>query len=153
MEMSKYQNLLIWKINIVNFQRKIIWSTWRFPLQKFINIMHAFYGSMEFWYWTCKRCIIHYATPDGRIIPFCSMNSIHREIIEKKFSKPLKKWYHGSKNTFKVAYNFNRFKWKNRKNWWWNWNYIEKPSIVIKGEPAERSKIEFSGKVYSEKNI
>ncbi|ADP77010.1 Radical SAM domain protein [Methanothermus fervidus DSM 2088] len=38
-----------------------------------------------------KRCIIHYATPDGRIIPFCSMNSIHREIIEKKFSKPLKK--------------------------------------------------------------
>lgn len=28
---------------------------------------------------------------------------------------------------------------------------LKKPSIVIKGEPAERSKIEFSGKVYSEK--
>ncbi len=37
-----------------------------------------------------KRCVIHYAVPDGRIIPFCSMNSIYRSEIEKKFSKPLK---------------------------------------------------------------
>ena len=33
-----------------------------------------------------KRCIIHYSTPDNRIIPFCSYNSIHRTIVEKKFS-------------------------------------------------------------------
>ena len=37
-----------------------------------------------------KRCVIHYAVPDGRIIPFCSMNTIYRSEIEKKFSKPLK---------------------------------------------------------------
>ncbi|HMK53313.1 MAG TPA: radical SAM protein [Methanobacteriaceae archaeon] len=37
-----------------------------------------------------KRCVIHYAVPDGRIIPFCSMNAIYRQEIEKKFSKPFK---------------------------------------------------------------
>ena len=35
-----------------------------------------------------QRCCIHYAVPDGRIIPFCTMNSIHRPEIEKKFSIP-----------------------------------------------------------------
>ncbi len=38
-----------------------------------------------------KRCVIHYAIPDGRIIPFCSMNAIYREEIEKKFAVPFKK--------------------------------------------------------------
>ncbi len=33
-----------------------------------------------------QRCCIHYAVPDGRIIPFCTMNSIHRADIEKKFA-------------------------------------------------------------------
>mgnify|MGYP000861181588 CR=1 FL=1 len=37
-----------------------------------------------------KRCVIHYAVPDGRIIPFCSMNAIYRQSIEKKYSKPFK---------------------------------------------------------------
>lgn len=36
-----------------------------------------------------QRCCIHYAVPDGRIIPFCTMNSIHRPEIEKKFSIPI----------------------------------------------------------------
>jgi len=36
-----------------------------------------------------QRCCIHYAVPDGRIIPFCTMNSIHRPEIEKKFSVPI----------------------------------------------------------------
>jgi len=35
-----------------------------------------------------ERCGIHYAVPDGRIIPFCTMNSLHREKIEKQFAKP-----------------------------------------------------------------
>lgn len=35
-----------------------------------------------------KRCVIHYAVPDGRIIPFCAMNSIYRQDIEKEFAKP-----------------------------------------------------------------
>ncbi|MCK9150899.1 tetraether lipid synthase Tes [Methanobacterium alcaliphilum] len=37
-----------------------------------------------------KRCVIHYAIPDGRIIPFCTMNSIYREQIEKEFALSLK---------------------------------------------------------------
>ena len=37
-----------------------------------------------------KKCVIHYATPDGRIIPFCTMNSMYRESVEQEFAKHLK---------------------------------------------------------------
>ena len=33
-----------------------------------------------------QRCVIHYGIPDGRIVPFCSMNTIHRPFIERKFA-------------------------------------------------------------------
>jgi len=36
-----------------------------------------------------SRCVIHYAVPDGRIIPFCSMNTLHRRSVEEKFAQPL----------------------------------------------------------------
>jgi hypothetical protein len=36
-----------------------------------------------------QRCGIHYAVPDGRIIPFCTMNSLHREKIERQFAQTL----------------------------------------------------------------
>ncbi|MBC7107818.1 MAG: radical SAM protein [Methanomassiliicoccales archaeon] len=41
-----------------------------------------------------KRCVIHYAVPDGRIIPFCAYNGgpTYREEIERKFSIPLEEW-------------------------------------------------------------
>jgi uncharacterized radical SAM superfamily Fe-S cluster-containing enzyme len=39
-----------------------------------------------------QRCVIHYAVPDGRIIPFCAMNSIHRAEVEKKLGVPIKEW-------------------------------------------------------------
>jgi len=41
-----------------------------------------------------KRCGVHYATPDGRIIPFCAYNTgpVFRESTEKKFSVPLEEW-------------------------------------------------------------
>ena len=39
-----------------------------------------------------QRCVIHYAVPDGRIIPFCTMNSIHRAKIEEELSIPLDEW-------------------------------------------------------------
>ncbi len=29
-----------------------------------------------------QRCTIHYALPDGKVIPFCTMNSIHRSRLE-----------------------------------------------------------------------
>lgn len=54
-----------------------------------ISCMHF----MDPWNFDCdrvKRCVIHYALPDGRIVPFCTMNSIHRMEAERKFAKPLK---------------------------------------------------------------
>ncbi|MEM3626563.1 MAG: radical SAM protein [Candidatus Bathyarchaeia archaeon] len=39
-----------------------------------------------------QRCVIHYAVPDGRIIPFCTMNSIHRPQIERKLGISIKEW-------------------------------------------------------------
>jgi hypothetical protein len=36
-----------------------------------------------------QHCVIHYATPDGTIIPFCTMNNLHRKTIETKYAKPL----------------------------------------------------------------
>jgi hypothetical protein len=40
-----------------------------------------------------KRCVIHYAAPNGLIYPFCAYNSgpVYRERIEKEFSVPLKR--------------------------------------------------------------
>lgn len=34
-----------------------------------------------------KRCTIHYAFPDGKIIPFCTMNSIHRSKLERAYAR------------------------------------------------------------------
>jgi len=39
-----------------------------------------------------ERCGIHYAVPDGRIIPFCTYNSIHRSEVERKLGVPLSEW-------------------------------------------------------------
>jgi len=38
-----------------------------------------------------QRCCIHYATPEGRLIPFCTYNSgpVYREKVWKKFARPL----------------------------------------------------------------
>jgi len=40
------------------------------------------------------RCVIHYVTPDKRIIPFCAYNSgpTYRMEIEKKFSIPIEEY-------------------------------------------------------------
>ena len=53
-----------------------------------IGSMH-FMDSYNFDLDRVKRCVIHYATPDGKIIPFCTMNTIHRQTIEKRFAQPL----------------------------------------------------------------
>jgi uncharacterized radical SAM superfamily Fe-S cluster-containing enzyme len=54
-----------------------------------ISCMH-FMDPWNFDHDRVKKCVIHYAVPDGRIIPFCAMNSLYRQDIENKFSKPLK---------------------------------------------------------------
>ena len=42
-----------------------------------------------------KRCVIHYAQPDGSIIPFCAFNVIpewYRDKAQKKFSISIPEW-------------------------------------------------------------
>ncbi len=42
-----------------------------------------------------ERCCIHYATPDGRVIPFCAYNVIpelYRDKTNREFSVPAKDW-------------------------------------------------------------
>lgn len=60
----------------------------------FVGMMHF----MDLWNYDIervKRCCIHYAQPDGRIVPFCAFNVIpqwYRDEIQKKFSVPIKEW-------------------------------------------------------------
>lgn len=41
-----------------------------------------------------RRCVVHYAAPNGRIYPFCTYNSgpTYREQIEKRYSVSLEEW-------------------------------------------------------------
>jgi hypothetical protein len=39
-----------------------------------------------------ERCGIHYAVSDGRVIPFCAMNTLYRSKIEKELGVPIKEW-------------------------------------------------------------
>lgn len=39
-----------------------------------------------------QHCDVNYAAPDGRIIPFCTMNTIHRSRLEDKFAQPIDEW-------------------------------------------------------------
>ena len=42
-----------------------------------------------------QRCCIHYAQPDGRIVPFCAFNVIpqwYRDKIQKEFSMSIEEW-------------------------------------------------------------
>ncbi len=34
-----------------------------------------------------QSCGIHYATPDGRVIPFCTYNTLYRGEVERKFAR------------------------------------------------------------------
>ena len=40
-----------------------------------------------------KRCVIHYAAPNGKIYPFCAYNSgpVYRERVEREFAVPLER--------------------------------------------------------------
>lgn len=55
----------------------------------FIGTMH-FMDNYNYDTERVSRCCIHYATPDGRLIPFCSYNSgpVYREQVWSKFRKP-----------------------------------------------------------------
>jgi hypothetical protein len=60
----------------------------------FIGLMHF----QDLYNWDIervKRCTIHYATPDERIIPFCTFNVIpewYRDKIQKEYGMPITEW-------------------------------------------------------------
>lgn len=58
----------------------------------FIGTMH-FMDNFNYDLQRVRRCCIHYATPDGRLIPFCSYNSgpVYREQVWKAFAQPPEK--------------------------------------------------------------
>jgi len=68
----------------------------------YVGAMH-FMDSYNYDIERVKRCMIHYTTPDGKIIPFCAYNSgpVYRTEVEKKFSVPIAEWRkrHGDEYT------------------------------------------------------
>jgi uncharacterized radical SAM superfamily Fe-S cluster-containing enzyme len=54
-----------------------------------IGCMH-FMDAQNFDVERARKCIIHYALPDGRTIPFCSYNTIHRTKSGPAARQPLK---------------------------------------------------------------
>jgi len=76
---------------------KMLISVFRNGTRESLTAFHSktlFLGSMHFQdaynmdLERLRRCGVHYATPDGRIIPFCSYNTIHRQAVEDRFSIP-----------------------------------------------------------------
>jgi uncharacterized radical SAM superfamily Fe-S cluster-containing enzyme len=51
----------------------------------------AFMDSYNFDVNRVRRCVVHYITPDKKIIPFCAYNNIHRVAIEKEYAERHKK--------------------------------------------------------------
>ena len=51
----------------------------------------AFMDSYNFDVNRVRRCVVHYITPDLKIIPFCAYNNIHRVAIEKQYAEKHKK--------------------------------------------------------------
>jgi len=77
--------------------KKLLWSLIGTGKREYLAKFHwnsLFIGAMHFMdpydYDVIRvmRCVVHYATPDGRIIPFCSYNTgpTYRRLIEMKFS-------------------------------------------------------------------
>ncbi|MFA6268868.1 MAG: radical SAM protein [archaeon] len=60
----------------------------------FIGMMH-FMDSYNYDQQRVERCQIHYAMPDGRIIPFCAFNvipQIYRDKVQKAYALPWEEW-------------------------------------------------------------
>ena len=51
-----------------------------------IGCMH-FQDAYNFYLDRVQRCAIHYALPDGRIIPFCPFNTVHRKEFEREYAR------------------------------------------------------------------
>ncbi len=78
-------------LNVTRMLLKIFTNGTRESVREFHN-KTLFVGAMHFQdaynmdLERLQRCGIHYATPDGRLIPFCAYNVIHRKAVEDRFS-------------------------------------------------------------------
>ncbi|MCL4325449.1 MAG: radical SAM protein [Candidatus Thermoplasmatota archaeon] len=103
-EISKYFDFenapdFLNKNNLLDVMSRIFSEGDKRPLSDFtwgalyVGAMH-FQDSYDYDIQRLMRCDIHYTSPDGRIIPFCSYNSgpVYREEVEKKFSVPVEEW-------------------------------------------------------------
>ena len=69
----------------------------------FIGLMH-FMDLYNYDIARVEKCTIHYAQPDGKIVPFCAFNVIpqwYRDKIQKKFSMSIKEWERKKKKKLK----------------------------------------------------
>ncbi|MBI5060962.1 MAG: radical SAM protein [Candidatus Aenigmarchaeota archaeon] len=60
----------------------------------FVGMMH-FMDKFNFDIERVKRCCVHYAVPDGRILPFCTFNVIpelYRDVVQKRYGMSIKDW-------------------------------------------------------------
>jgi uncharacterized radical SAM superfamily Fe-S cluster-containing enzyme len=53
-----------------------------------IGMMH-FMDAYNFDLERVQRCCIHYGFPGGKIVPFCTMNTLHRQPLEKMYAVPI----------------------------------------------------------------
>jgi hypothetical protein len=72
--------------SLAKFMRRVI----------MVGMMH-FQDPYNFDLERVQHCDINYSVPDGRIIPFCTMNTIHRAHVEEKFSQTIEEWRSGHK--------------------------------------------------------
>ena len=60
----------------------------------FIGMMH-FQDAYNYDIARVKKCCVHYALPDLRVVPFCSFNvlpELYRDRVQKRFSTPAGEW-------------------------------------------------------------
>lgn len=60
----------------------------------FVGMMH-FMDKFNYDIERVQKCCIHYAQPDGRIVPFCTFNVIpewYRDAIQEKYSLSIEEW-------------------------------------------------------------
>lgn len=57
-----------------------------------VSMMH-FMDAYNFDLERAQMCVIHYALPDGRLVPFCTYNTLHRSAFEAKMGIPKSQMY------------------------------------------------------------
>jgi hypothetical protein len=60
----------------------------------FIGMMH-FQDTYNYDIARVKKCCVHYALPDLRVVPFCSFNvlpELYRDRVQERFSIPVSEW-------------------------------------------------------------